>query len=164
MPARLMLVALAALPVLVAFAPMTPPTARRADHAALLAVLDTAMQDEHFARSVYERVLRDHGQVMPFANIVLAEQRHAEHIAALFTAYGAAVPAAKWTADAVPAFASISAACMASIKAEEANITMYDRLLADSIPADVRAVFVQNRWASVERHLPAFQRCVARNR
>lgn len=171
-------IVVAALPLLAA-APVTPrliasraPVATHAtliparplSGAALTAVLDTAMQDEHFARSVYERVLRDHGQAMPFANIVWAEQRHAEHIAALMTARGAAVPPSRWSADAVPSFPTLRAACEAALRAEGENIAMYDRLLRLDLPDDARTVFEQNRWASVERHTPAFERCLARTR
>lgn len=156
--------AMALVPAVAAFSlPVAGPSAARPD-ATLRAVLDTAMQDEHFARSVYERVLRDHGAVMPFSNVVLAEQRHADHIAALLTARGDAVPPSRWNADLVPAYASVHDACVAASGAEDANIAMYDRLLKRDLPADVRAVFEQNRWASEARHKPAFERCVARGR
>jgi hypothetical protein len=40
------------------------------------AAVDTAIQDEFRAEQIYLRVLVDHGNVLPFYNIVVAEQRH----------------------------------------------------------------------------------------
>ncbi|MBM5812882.1 MAG: DUF2202 domain-containing protein [Gammaproteobacteria bacterium] len=140
------------------------PTPRTAVDPPLRAMLDSAYQDEHVARSIYARVLTEHGTVMPFANIVHAEQRHADHVSALLTARGEPTPVPRATPERAPSFASVREACVAAITAEEENIAMYDRFLARELPDDVKAVFEQNRWASVERHLPAFQRCVARGR
>lgn len=63
----------------------------------------------------------------------------------------------------MPRFRSVPAACAAAVEAEIANIEMYDVLLeADlpaDLPADVRQVFQNNRRASLDHHLPAFQAC-----
>ncbi len=59
----------------------------------------------------------------------------------------------------VPTFASVASACAVAADAEVANIALYDALLALELPTDVRTVFVNNRRASLEAHLPAFNRC-----
>ena len=62
----------------------SPPTGASASVADdLAAVLVVALQDEFHAQAVYQGVLADFGQVLPFANIVTAEGRHAQSIAQL---------------------------------------------------------------------------------
>ncbi|MCC7054324.1 MAG: hypothetical protein IT355_13740 [Gemmatimonadaceae bacterium] len=123
------------------------------------AAVTAALQDEYHAGQVYRRVLSDFGAVLPFANIVTAEQRHATALAGTLTTHGIAVPASAWTAANVPGFASVPDACAAAATAEVSNIALYDTLLALDLPDDVRIVFTNNRRASLEGHLPAFTRC-----
>lgn len=162
MIAKSAFIALALLPGVLRFSSASShsdDTTRRPSAATLVAQLDTALQDEYHAEQVYQRVLADHGEIRPFANVVHAEARHAAHLAALLQARGVAVPSSRWNADNVPRFGTIQAACAGAAEAEVANIAMYDRFLAQELPDDVRQVLAQNRWASVERHLPAFNRC-----
>jgi len=70
-----------------------------------------------------------------------------------------AVPASEWDADNVPRFSTLAAACAAAVDAELANIAIYDGFFALDLPADVRTVFENNRRASLQKHLPAFERC-----
>ena len=51
------------------------------------------------------------------------------------------------------------AACAAGVEAETDNIALYDRLLKLNLPADVEQVFTNNRAASFNNHLPAFEAC-----
>jgi len=46
-----------------------------------------------------------------------------------------------------------------AVLAEIENIEIYDLNLALSLPADVRTVFENNRAASLDKHLPAFEQC-----
>lgn len=123
------------------------------------AALDTALNDEYHAETIYLRVLADFGNVLPFFNVVVAEQRHSASLRGIYERRGLASPANRWDLGSVPTFASVAAACAAAVDAEIANIGMYDRLLALDLPADVRNVFANNRAASVNNHQPAFQRC-----
>lgn len=123
------------------------------------AAVDTAIQDEFHAEQTYLRVIADHGNVLPFFNVVVAEQRHSSSLAGVLDRRGLDVPASEWDLDNVPRFATVPEACAAAAGAEVANIAMYDRLLAAELPTDVRNVFTNNRRASVERHLPAFTAC-----
>jgi hypothetical protein len=130
-------------------APLTP---------AVLAAMEAGLQDEYHAAAVYQSVLTRFGDVLPFRNIILAERQHAASIAALFTNRGLAVPAERPLAT-LPVFGSVSEACATGAVAEVANIDLYDDFLALDLPYDVRRVFEANRVASLDKHLPAFERC-----
>jgi hypothetical protein len=136
---------------------VAPPTTT--SNVVLAAVLDSALQDERHAEHIYLRVLADHGNVLPFFNVVIAEQRHSTSIEALLRTRGLPVPENPWTLDNVPRFTSVAAACTAAAAAEVANVALYDRFLTQALPADVQLVFAANRRASVQNHLPAFERC-----
>jgi len=123
------------------------------------AAVDTAIQDEFHAEQIYLRVLADHGNVLPFFNVVVAEQRHSAALAGVLERRGLDVPTSDWDLDNVPRFATVPEACAAAALAEVANIAIYDRLLVGELPTDVRNVFTNNRRASLERHLPAFTAC-----
>ena len=128
--------------------------------AALLAILNADIQDEYHAEAIYRGVLLDFGaDTRPFANIVVAEQWHAAAVAGLFSARGLAVPASLWSTMNVPRFTSLRAACAAAAQAEVENIALYDSQLGARLPDDVLRVIQSNRAASVNNHLPAFQRC-----
>jgi len=121
--------------------------------------LQRSLQDEYRAEAIYQGVLADLGQVLPFVNVLTAEQRHSTSIEHLYTARGAGIPASNWTLGNVPRFATVQAACLAGVTAERENIAVYDDLLRLDLPADVRQVFTNNRSASLVSHLPAFERC-----
>jgi hypothetical protein len=137
----------------------SPTGADALEGPALNAVLDSAWQDERRAEALYLRVLADHGNALPFFNIVIAEQRHSTAIEGAMVRRGLSLPTSPWTLDNVPRFATVAAACAAGVTAERENIALYDRWLARALPADVQQVFGSNRRASLERHLPAFERC-----
>lgn len=126
---------------------------------AVLEAMEAGIQDEFRAELIYEGVLADFGPVRPFSNIVNAEVKHSDAIALLFTARGLPVPAGRWSAAEIPAFSSLTEACRAGVVAEIENAEIYDRYLALPLPDDVRMVFENNRAASLEKHLPAFERC-----
>ncbi len=119
----------------------------------------TAIQDEYHAEETYLRVLADIGDVMPFYNIVYAEQRHSASLVALLDRRGLTAPARQWNINNVPRFPSLRAACAGAVDAEVENIALYDGVLTLTLPNDVRQVFTNNRAASVTKHLPAFRTC-----
>jgi hypothetical protein len=128
----------------------------------VVAALDRTLQDEYHAERIYLGVLGDFGDVRPFANVVYAEQRHSESIARLYGNHGLVAPESLWSVDNVPHFGSPAEACAAAVSAELENVALYDAQLALDLPRDVRNVFENNRAASLERHLPAFQACACR--
>jgi hypothetical protein len=136
------------------------PVAPTVTDTELAGILLAAIQDEYHAEAVYEGVLDDFGQVLPFANIVNAEIRHSTAIARLYENRGWDVPLNEWTPVDVPHFRTIVEACAVGVEGELANIALYDDLLAGvTLPLDVLQVFSTNRAASLEHHLPAFERC-----
>ncbi|MGD9904821.1 MAG: DUF2202 domain-containing protein [Vicinamibacterales bacterium] len=126
---------------------------------AVVALLTRAIQDEYRAEATYQGVIDDFGAVLPFVNVLTAEERHSAAIGRLFTSRGLAAPVSTSTPASVAHFASVTAACAAGVDAERLNIAMYDDLLRADLPADVRQVFSNNRSASLVNHLPAFERC-----
>lgn len=124
--------------------------------------LNEALMDEYKARAFYGKVIEAFGAVRPFVNIVEAEQNHVEELLPLFHRYNVPVPDDDWPAR-VQVPASLLEACQAAVEAEIDNAAMYDRLVAAVADfPDVSATLRRLQAASQDRHLPAFQRCVAR--
>ena len=125
-------------------------------------VLVEAIEDEYKSRAMYRCVIETFGEIRPFINIVDAEGRHIEALLPLFIRYGITVPQDDWAAR-IEAPESILEACELAVEAEIENGEMYDRLLklSQDYP-DIQHVFQQLQRASIENHLPAFQRCVER--
>jgi hypothetical protein len=127
----------------------------------LPAALSMALEDEYRARATYQAVLARFGLVLPFRNIVQAEQCHIDALLPLFDRYGIPRPADRWAGVVVPP-ATLGQACEAGVAGEIRNYRMYDELLAQIAEPDVRNVFSNLRNASASEHLPAFQACAAR--
>ena len=124
---------------------------------ALLAALD----DEYRAEATYQAVLYKHGEVRPFSNIILAEQRHQQMAKAALDRRGWAYGANPYSGK-IKAPATLLEACQIGVQAEVENIALYDRLLPTIDDAAARELLTKLQWASRENHLPAFERCVAR--
>ena len=140
-----------------------PATASAAERPAPLgdvvkAAVEEAFRDERRGEAIYARVLKDHGDVRPFSNVIRAERRHAAFLEDVLKARGLAVPAPP--AGDVPAYATVREACAAAVAFETQNVALYDRLLAAGpLPGDVKQAFEHNRMASLDHHKPAFERC-----
>jgi hypothetical protein len=120
--------------------------------------LNEALDDEYRAWATYDQVIADFGEVPPFSNIRVAEERHIEALCTLFARYGLAVPENPWLGK-IARYASLQAACEAGVAAEIANGEMYERLLGATQRPDILTVLRNLQEASQQRHLPAFQRC-----
>ncbi|GAB5550109.1 MAG: hypothetical protein SangKO_098690 [Sandaracinaceae bacterium] len=125
------------------------------------ASLEPLLLDEHHAEALYARVIADFGPVQPFVNIREAEIRHAASLEAVYARYGLRLPDNPFTPETVDGFLSVAAACAAAVDAEIANAALYDAALRVDLPADIRQVVTSNRSASLDSHLPAFERCAA---
>jgi hypothetical protein len=123
--------------------------------------LNGAIQDEYKARATYNKILDTFGEVMPFANIVNAEDRHVEALSYLHERYGLTVPEDAW-AEKVPTYATLKEAAEGAVQAEVDNGALYDTLLKGVSNAELTNVFKALQFATMEHHLPAFQRLVAR--
>ena len=126
--------------------------------AAELNALHEALEDEYQAWSIYDQVITDFGEVRPFINIRDAEARHIQALTRLFVRYGVPQPENTWPGK-VERYSSVQAACEAAVAAEIANGDLYERLFKDELRADILVVLRNLQEASLERHLPAFQRC-----
>ena len=129
------------------------------DEPAVLHAMEAAIQDEFRAELIYEKVLDKFGSVRPFVNIIGAEVRHSEALARLYVIRGLPVPESRWASDDIPVFSSMPDACRAGVVAEIENAEIYSRYLELPLPSDVRLVFENKRAASLDKHLPAFERC-----
>ena len=123
------------------------------------AAIEEALADELRGEAMYSRVLKDHGDVRPFSNVVRAERRHAAFLEDVLKARGLAVPAPMPAVE-VPRYGSVQEACAGAVEFEARTVALYDRLLAAGpLPQDVKRAFDHNRRSSIDRHQPAFERC-----
>ncbi len=123
--------------------------------------LTLALLDEYKSRATYAKILEKFGPVRPFLNIHEAEGRHVEALVHLFETYQIEVPVDHWPCH-ITVPATLKEACEQAADAEQDNMTMYDRILAETSEPDVRRVLLHLQSASRDRHLPAFERCVHR--
>lgn len=120
--------------------------------------LDIAIDDERHATAFYQAVMAKHGERRPFANIIHAERRHEAALLAQYERLELKPPPNRWADHKFDVPDTFAEACDASIVAEIRNGRIYDDLLAATDDEQVRQVFENLRWASVERHLRAFRR------
>lgn len=120
--------------------------------------LTLALLDEYKSRATYAKILEKFGPIRPFVNIHEAEGRHVEALIHLFEGYQIEIPVDHWPCH-ITVPATLKEACQQAVYAEQDNMTMYDRILADTSEPDVRRVLLNLQAASRDRHLPAFQRC-----
>lgn len=132
--------------------------ATTAEKDALLAALD----DEYRAEAIYEAVIQKFGEVRPFINIIEAERRHAAMAKAEMDRLSIPYPTTNPHRGKVSAPSTLLEACQQGITAEKENIALYDRLLPTIQDSQIRKTLTELQWASRERHLPAFERCVSR--
>jgi len=124
--------------------------------------LEDALDDEYKAHTTYDQVIHDLGPVRPFVNIVDAEARHVSALLSLFEKYGIAAAPNRWPGK-LPRFSSVHEACAAAVQGEIENVALYDRVLKTTRRPDILSVYQALRSASLDRHLPAFQRCAQRS-
>jgi rubrerythrin len=125
-----------------------------------LEALGLALQDEYRAEHLYQQVLERLGDVRPFAHIVYAEQRHSAALEGVYSRRGLVAPTSdpEGLGQELPG-ETLQEVCKGAVEAERDNVSLYDELLRRDLPADVVQVFGHLREASLERHLPAFERC-----
>lgn len=124
--------------------------------------LGNALDDEYKARTMYEQVLEEYGDVRPFYNIINAEENHVTALLALYEQYGYVVPENPYQdVNLLEGYSSIQELCAAGVQAEIDNAALYREQLIPSVAdnADVVTTFTRLMSASENNHLPAFQRC-----
>ena len=119
--------------------------------------LTYAIQDEYLAQARYDAIMKEFGEIRPFSQIKIAEQRHITALLPLFTRYNISVPENK-ASQYTTAPKTLKEAFEAGVQGEIDNIAMYQKL-ADSpdLPQDVRNVMVRLGDAS-KNHLAAFKK------
>jgi len=170
---RNMLLVLATLLIGTAVGPLTPSAqaqrgrrsaALDADAKAALIEALAGQDGEYAARAEYAAILEAFGgTVQPYANILLAEQKHVAALKQQCVKYGVEIPDDSYFGN-VEAPEDLLQAALAGVAAEEANIAMYDGLLlkVQKYPSLVQ-VFTNLRAASLNNHLPAFEAAVLNN-
>lgn len=138
--------------------PSVSSTASPADAEALALALD----DEYRAEAMYESVMAAHGEIRPFSNIIQAERRHSQRVRDEMTRLGIEYSDTNPFLGNITAPATTFKACQQGVDAEIENIALYDEILPTISDGQVKATLTDLQWASRERHLPAFQRCVDR--
>jgi hypothetical protein len=119
--------------------------------------LRATLEDELTARAFYAAILAKHGDVRPFANIIRAEERHAQAIRALMQLHQ--VDGSGVTARALPEIPGTVPECAKlAAQLERDNVALYDRFIQATAEADIKAAFERLRAASLDNHLPAFER------
>jgi hypothetical protein len=114
-----------------------------------------ALVTEWRSEALYDDLARQIGR--PFPRLERSEERHADALVRLLDAHGQLAPQSpdlKTTEATSPA-----QACALALENERANVAMYDRLIANGPPADVKCVYEHLREMSVLRHIPALERC-----
>ena len=155
------LAAVVLVPMASAAVPLSGAKAGLADKDLTLAdMLTYALQDERIARTEYQVIVDTFGSSRPFSNIIKAEETHIGYLVDLFADRKLAAPADDTAKPAAPK--DWASAIEAGRQAEIDNIAMYDRFLAQNLPADVRQVFEQLKAAS-QNHLRAFTNKSGRN-
>jgi rubrerythrin len=165
-PAHALLALAALAPLIVPAASEVPPRDGQGASAvvepdepsALQRRLDTALDDERHAIAFYRAVMGEFGERRPFSNIIHAERRHANALLAQYERLGLLPPHDRWAEHAFALPDSFADACDAAVVAEVRNGAIYDTLIEETEDETVKTVFERLRWASVERHLPAFRR------
>ncbi len=145
----------------VAIASFAPVSALEPSDVELKEMFTVLINDEYKAQAEYEALIAEFGVVNPFARIVKAEARHIDALETLFEVYGFDVPADKGDAYAVVPN-TLEEAYAIGVKAEIANIDLYEDYLKLDLPEDVERVFTNLMRAS-ENHLRAFENAVDGN-
>jgi len=129
------------------------------DPADIAAMLGLALQEEYEVQYLYQSVLGTFGpDTLPFALIVESEKKHVEALQMLFTRRGLVPPPP--APPGFPTYGSLALACAGGVAAETADAAFYSPYLQRTdLPQDVRNVFTNLQAASLENHLPAFERC-----
>lgn len=128
-----------------------------------MSALQEALDDEYKAWATYDQVIQDFGPIRPFINIRDSESRHIDALHQIFRDNGLTPPGNTWIGNA-PRYESVTSACEAAVEAEIDNAALYERIMLSTERPEILTVFRNLHNASQERHLPAFQRCLQRNR
>ena len=120
-------------------------------------------EGEYAAYATYAAIIDTYGTANPFPNIMASEARHIEALTSILDAYGVPYPEENPYLGTIEVPESLAAAAQAGVDAELANVDLYaQQLEAVEDYSEIHNVFVNLQSASLNQHLPAFERAVAR--
>lgn len=128
------------------------------DEMSIADMLMYATQDEYLAHSEYVKIIALFGNVNPYVNIASSEVSHISYLSNIYAAYGLTFPQDD-SAALLVAPKDLLEAAKTGVKAEIANIAMYEIFMTYALPQDILAVFTVLKNAS-ESHLSAFEKQV----
>lgn len=120
--------------------------------------LQKAILEEYGALNLYNSVIGQFGDVIPFSQIARSEQQHVNALVRQAEKYGVEVPANPGLASA-PTFATLADACQAGVDAEIADAALYDELKPVTTHTDLLRVYDNLQSASLNNHLVEFETC-----
>ncbi len=120
--------------------------------------LRAAITDERRVQEYYRNVIGRYGPVRPFSNIVNAEERHEAIVADLMRRHDVRDTEYRPNRDVPPVPPSLAESRQVAAQLERENAALYERLLDKVTEPDIRAAFTNLRMASLDHHLPAFER------
>lgn len=120
--------------------------------------LQSAIVEEYGALNLYTAIQEKFGTIYPFDIIAQSEQSHVDALIRQAQKYGVSVPERPELPD-ISQLATVQAACSAGVDAEITDAALYDTILANTDKTDLTRVYENLQWASLNRHLPAFQTC-----
>lgn len=123
--------------------------------------LNRAIDEEYFAKAVYQKVVSTFGSISPFTWIIKYEQMHINWVKNLLAKYGLPVPSDRWSGNIAIEFTSKQQACEIGAQAEFNNAAVYDSMIPQVSHTDIISTFSKLRDVSRYRHLPAFQEWAA---
>lgn len=123
--------------------------------------LNIAIDEEYYARAVYQKVIDTFGSIGPFYWIIRDERMHINWVANLLAKYGLPIPPDRWSGNIDLEFTSKEQACLVGVDAEAYNAGVYDSMIPQVTHTDIISVFGKLRDVSRYRHLPAFQQWAA---
>lgn len=122
--------------------------------------LEKAIIDEYAAYSTYDAVIKKFGNVRPFSMIINAEDQHIAWLKSIYDKYAIDVPANKILGT-IKAPTTLQEACQIGVDAEITNGKLYSDELIPMVEdyEDITSVFHNLMDASLQKHLPAFEKC-----
>lgn len=122
--------------------------------------LDKAINDEYAAYSTYDAIIKKLGLVRPFSMVINAEEQHIARLKSVYDKYGIKAPTNKLIGT-IKSPNTIKEACQTGVEAEISNANLYknELLPASKDYEDVTLVFTDLMNASLQKHLPAFEKC-----
>lgn len=118
--------------------------------------LQRAILEEYRALNLYQAIIEQFGNVLPFSRIVRSEKQHVTALLRQAEKYGVDAPANPGLTSPVT-FSTLTEAYQAGIEAEKADAALYDELKSVTNHSDLLAVYTRLQYISLNVHLPAFE-------